>query len=96
MFDRLPSDAERREEAARLQRDHHLHNLRILAWCVARGRYSAEPMSVEGGRRGKARIRTFTYYLEQEDFAEANLAVMEILRRNAGRGAGVTPPVADV
>jgi len=83
MFDRLPSDAERREEASRLQRDHHLHNLRILAWCVARGRYHAEPMSVEGGRRGKARIRTFTFHLDQADFAEADVAVKAIMRRRS-------------
>jgi len=94
MFDRLPSDAERREEASRLQRDHHLHNLRILAWCVARGRYSAEPVAVEGGHRGATRIRTFTFHLEQADFAEANEAVRELVRRNgaAAQMATVTPP----
>jgi hypothetical protein len=81
MFDRLPSDAERREEAARLQRDLHLHHLRILAWCVARGRYHADPVVTEGGHRGRTRLRTFTFTLEQADFAEANAAVREIARR---------------
>ena len=94
MFDRLQSDAERREEAARLRRDLDLHHLRILAWCVARARYSADPVVTEGGHRGRTRLRTFTFTLEQADFAEANEAVRDLVRRRSVPAgvAIVTPP----
>jgi|GEM_PF-7097235 len=70
-----------REQAERQRRDRDLEALRILAWCVQRGRYSAEPMRMEGGRRGKARIGTFTFYLEAADLAAAREAVKAIMDR---------------
>lgn len=47
-------------------------------------RYSAEPLRIEGGRRGKARIATITFYLEAADLNEARNAVREILARRDG------------
>jgi|GEM_PF-4082911 len=54
--------------------DRDLEVLRILAWCVQRNRYSAEPVRIDGGRRGKARIGTFTFYVEATDLAEGREA----------------------
>ena len=68
------ADAERR-------RSRDLHELRILAWCVARDKYSAEPRRTEGGRRGRARIVTLTFYVEAEDYRAADTAVSEIEAR---------------
>ncbi|MQA00999.1 MAG: hypothetical protein GEU80_17070 [Dehalococcoidia bacterium] len=65
------------------QRDIDLHHLRILAWCVMRGRDQSEPRRVEGGHRGKARIATFTFYVEMPDFREANEAVRQIIDNRA-------------
>lgn len=76
-----PTPDQRREQADQQRRDRDLEALRILAWCVQRDRYSAEPMRMDGGHRGKARIGTFTFYLEAADIAEAREAVQEILRR---------------
>lgn len=45
------------QKQARIDRE----ALRILAWRVQRNRYSAEPIGIDGGRRGKARIATFTF-----------------------------------
>lgn len=70
------------QKQQRIDRD--LEALRILAWLVQRGRYNAEPMRMEGGRRGKARIATFTFYAEAADLREARDAVREIVRRRAG------------
>ena len=64
-------DAERR-------RSRDLHELRILAWCVARDKYSAEPRRTDGGRRGRARIVTLTFYVEPEDYRAADTAVSQI------------------
>lgn len=69
-----------------------LHHLRVLAWLVARNRYSAEPRRVEGGRRGKARIATFTYYVEMADYREADEAVKEMLARDGGSRHQEAPP----
>ena len=76
-----PTAEERREQADRQRRDRDLEALRILARCVQLNRYSAEPMRVEGGRRGKARIATFTFYIGTTDLNEARDAVREIVRR---------------
>lgn len=73
------------QKQARIDRD--LEALRIFAWCVQRNRYSAEPVRIDGGRRGKARIGTFTFYLEAADIAEAREAVREI--RLSKRSAGL-------
>lgn len=56
------------QKQERIKRD--LETLRILAWCVQRNRYSAEPARSDGGRRGKARIATFTSYVEAADLNE--------------------------
>lgn len=69
------TDAQKQE---RIERD--LDALRILAWLVQRGRYSAEPMRMEGGRRGKVRIAAFTFHIEAADLREARDAVREIVR----------------
>lgn len=74
----MESDGQTRR---RRQRD--LHQLRILAWCVARDRYSAEPRRTEGGRRGRARIVALTFYVEQEDYRAADIAVSEIEAQSA-------------
>jgi hypothetical protein len=68
------ADAERR-------RSRDLHELRILAWCVARDKYSSEPRRTDGGRRRRARIVTLTFYVEQEDHRAADAAVSEIEAR---------------
>ena len=69
----MESDAQ-----AKRRRQRDLHELRILAWCVARDKYSAEPRRTEGGRRGRARIVTLTFYVEHEDYRAADIAVSEI------------------
>ena len=72
-------------DAGEQRRRHDLHELRILAWCVQRDKYRAQPRRVEGGHRGKARIVTLTFYVEMADYREADAAVSEIdARRQAG------------
>jgi hypothetical protein len=70
------TDAERR-------RSRDLRELRILAWCVARDKYRAEPRRTDGGRRGRARIVTLTFYVEAEDYRAADHAVSRIEARRA-------------
>ncbi len=75
------SPEEQRQRAILQRRAADLEALRILAWCVQRNRYSAEPVRIDGGRRGKARVATFTFYLEAADLSQARDAVREIVRR---------------
>lgn len=75
MFDRATPAEQRRAD--------DLHHLRMLAWCVQRDKYRAEPRRIEGGRRGAARMVTLTFHVEMADYAEADRAVREIVD---GRG----------
>jgi hypothetical protein len=81
MVDELAKSQAARRRALDQKRETDLDLLRSVAWCVQRMRYSAEPLRIEGGRRGKARIATITFYLEAADLNEARDAVREIMAR---------------
>jgi len=72
-------------DQARRRRERDLDDLRALAWLVMRDRYNREEPRVDGGRRGKARIRTMVYYIEAADWREAVEAVEAIKLGGAGR-----------
>ena len=56
-MDKRTAEFERAERERARQRkekqDGDLTMLRILAWCVTRGRYAAAPVEFERGHRGK-------------------------------------------
>lgn len=81
----MPYDPRETPDQAARRRDRDLHALRMLAWCVMRDRYSAERPRVEGGHRGSARIWTFTFYLEAEDYREADESVRAAVAQRAER-----------
>lgn len=79
----LPGIYRATETPAERQRriDNDLHDLRVLAWLVARNRYNREGPTREGGHRGKPEIITQVWYAEPQDLLEAERAVREIVRR---------------
>lgn len=67
-------------EQAQRRRERDLDDFRALAWLMVRDRYNREEPRVEGGRRGKAHIRTMAYCVEATDWHEAVQAVKAIRR----------------
>ncbi len=82
----MPRSGPERRQALERRRDSDLELLRMVAWCVQRMRYAAEPLRMEGGRRGKARVATVTFYVEAADLNEARDAVRRLQREPGGGG----------
>lgn len=80
MYDPRESEDQKRHRIAR-----DLHDLRCLAWLVQRGRYNREPRQTTGGRRGRARITTFTFYAEPADLIDAEQAVRRMREEERGQ-----------